>query len=170
MKVNVSKFQSIILKLNSAISYVEINLFVHSLKPVSSVKFLGVQIGEGLSFDVHVSTLCAKASHQISAFCRIVKYLTLENCMSNFNDFIAFNFNYCHFCSKQSWYKLQKLHKQALMVVLNDYSSSYRDLLDKVSKPTLLYFQMNGRCSCVLCKVWVFLSHIFHIFYWVVGL
>ena len=29
------------------------------------------------------------------------------------------------------------VHKKALRVVLNDYISSYRDLLDKVSKPTL---------------------------------
>ena len=32
---------------------------------------------------------------------------------------------------------LEKVHKKALRVVLNDYISSYRDLLDKVSKPTL---------------------------------
>ena len=32
---------------------------------------------------------------------------------------------------------LEKAHKKALRVVLNDYISSYRDLLDKVSKPTL---------------------------------
>ena len=29
------------------------------------------------------------------------------------------------------------VHKKAIRVVLNDYISSYRDLLDKVSKPTL---------------------------------
>ena len=32
---------------------------------------------------------------------------------------------------------LEKVHKKALRVVLNEYISSYRDLLDKVSKPTL---------------------------------
>ena len=32
---------------------------------------------------------------------------------------------------------LEKVHKKALRVVLNYYISSYRDLLDKVSKPTL---------------------------------
>ena len=34
-------------------------------------------------------------------------------------------------------HKLEKVHKQALRVVLNDYTSSYRVLLDTVSKPTL---------------------------------
>ena len=68
--------------------------------------------------------------------------------MSIYNAFIASNFNYCstvwHFCSNRSLYKLEKLHKQALRVVLNDYSSSYRDLLDKVSKPTLYVSRLKA--------------------------
>ena len=140
MKVNVSKFQPIILKPKGSISDVELHVSGHSLKPVSSVKMLGVQIDERLSFDDHISTLCAMASHQISALRRIVKYPTLENRMAIYNAFIASNFDYCntvwHFCSNRSLYKLAKLHKQVLRVVLNDYSSSYfsiyRDLLDKV--------------------------------------
>ena len=96
MKVNVSKFLSIILKPKGAISDVEFDVSGHCLKPVSGVKLLGVQINERLSFDDHISTLCAKASHQISALRRIVKYLTLENRMPIYNAFIASNFNYCN--------------------------------------------------------------------------
>ena len=148
MKVNVSKFQSIILKLKGAICDVEFHVSGHSLKPVSSVKLLGVQIDERLSFDDHISTLCTKASHQISALRRIVKYLTLENRMSIYIAFFASNFNYCntvwHFCSNRSLYKLEKLHKQAPRVVLNDYSTSYRDLLDELSKPTLYVSRLKA--------------------------
>ena len=96
MKVNVSKFQSFILKPRGAISDAECHVSSHSLKPVSSVKLLGIQIDERLSFDDHISTLCAKASHQISALRRIVKYLTLENRMSIYNAFLASSFNYCN--------------------------------------------------------------------------
>ena len=91
----------------------------------------------------HLHSLCQGVSSNqcLISLRRIVKYLTLENRLSIYNAFIASNFNYCntfwHFCSNRSLYKLEKLHKQALRVVLNDYSSSYRDLLDKVSKPTL---------------------------------
>ena len=64
------------------------------------------------------------------------------------NAFIASNFNYCntvwHFCSNRSLYKLDKVHKQALGVILNDYSSSYRNLLDKVSKPTLYVSRLKA--------------------------
>ena len=141
MKVNLSKFQSIVLKPKGVIPDVEFHVSGHSLKPASSVKLLGVKIDERLTFDDHISALCAKASHQISALRRIVKYLTVDNRMSIYNAFIASNFNYCntdwHFCSNRSLYNLEKVHKQALRVVLNDYSSSYRNILDKVSKPTL---------------------------------
>ena len=68
--------------------------------------------------------------------------------MSIYNAFIASNFNYCntvwHFCSKQGLYKLEKLHEQALRLVLNDYSSSYRKLLDKVSQPTLYVSRLKA--------------------------
>ena len=138
MKVNVSQFQSIILKPKCVISDVEFYVSGHSLKTLSSVKPLGVKIDERLSFDDHIFALCAKASHQINALRRIVQYLTLENRMSICNAFIASNFNYCntvwHFCSNRSLYKLEKFHKQALRMVLNDYSSSYRDLLDRAFK------------------------------------
>ena len=53
--------------------------------------------------------------------------------MSIYIAFIASNFNYCntvwHFCSNRGLYKLEKIHKQALRVVLNDYFSSYCHLL-----------------------------------------
>ena len=127
---------------------VEFHVSGHSLKPVSCVKLLGVKIDERLTFDDHISALCAKASHQIRALRRIVKYLTMDNRMSIYNAFIASNFNYCntvwHFCSNRSLYKLEKVHKQALRVVLNDYSSSYRNLLDKVSKPTLYVSRLKA--------------------------
>ena len=136
------------MKSKGAISDVEFHVSGHSLKPVSSVKLLGVQIDERLTFDDHISALCAKASHQINALRRIVKYLTLENRMSIYNAFIASNFKYCntvwHFCSNRSLYKLEKIHKQALRVVLNDFSSSYRNLLDRVSKPTLYVSRLKA--------------------------
>ena len=41
-------------------------------------------------------------------------------------------------------YKLEKVHKQALRLVLNDYTSSYRVLLDTVSKPTLYVSRLKS--------------------------
>ena len=122
MKVNVSKFQSIILTTKGAISDVEFHVSDHSLKPVSSVKLMGVEINERPPFDDHISTLCDKASHQINALCRIVKYFAMENRMFIYNACIASNFNYCntvwHFYSNRSLYKLGKISPKWLLVFL----------------------------------------------------
>ena len=42
-----------------------------------------------------------------------------------------------HFCSNRSTYKIEKVHKNALRVTLNNYKSSYSDMLEVVKRPTL---------------------------------
>ena len=42
-----------------------------------------------------------------------------------------------HFCSNRTTYKIEKVHKNALRVTLNDYMSSYSDMLEVVKRPTL---------------------------------
>ena len=70
-----------------------------------------------------------------------MKYMTIDNRISIYNAFLAANFTYCNslaFLQQQrALYMLEKVHKKALRVVLNDYIFSYRDLLDKVFKRTL---------------------------------
>ena len=147
MKANISKFQSIILKPRGVIADVEFHVSGYTLKPLPCVKLLGVQIDERLSFDEHVSSICNRVSQQINALRRISKYLTLQNRMSIYNALLTSNFSYCnivwHFCSNRSMYKLEKVHKQALRVVLNDYISSYRVLLDTVSNQHSMYPDWN---------------------------
>ena len=141
MKANISKFQSIILRPKGSISDVSFCISEHILKPIPCVKLLGVKIDDRLSFDDHISSICQRVSYQINGLRRIMKYMTIENRISIYNAFLAANFTYCntvwHFCSNRGMYMLEKVHKKALRVVLNDCISSYRDLLDKVSKPTL---------------------------------
>ena len=105
------------------------------------MNLLGVKIDDRLSFDDHISSISLRVSHQINSLRRITKYMAIENRISIYNAFLAANFTYCntvwHFCSNISLYLLEKVDKKALRVVLNDYVSAYRDLLNKVSKPTL---------------------------------
>ena len=52
-----------------------------------------------------------------------------------------------HFCSNRNLYKWEKTHKQALRVVLNDYTSSYSDLLNKMARHTLYIFVLKAIAS-----------------------
>ena len=148
MQTNISKFQSIILRPKGSISNVTFCISKSILTPVSCVKLLGVKIDDRLSFDDHISSLCLRVSHQINGLRRITKYMTIENRISIYNAFLSANFTYCntvwHFCSNRSLFMLEKVNKKALRVVLNDYVSTYRDLLDKVSKPTLYVARLKA--------------------------
>ena len=101
-----------------------------------------INISYNLSFNEHVSKSWAKAAaRQTNALRRIVKYIPNERRLNIYQAFISTNFNYCdivwHFCSNRSTYKIEKVHKNALRVTLNDYTSSYSDMLEVVKRPTL---------------------------------
>ena len=66
------------------------------------------------------------------------------------NSFIFSNFGYCThvwvFSHKKSLNKIESLHKRALSFLLNDYESSYEELLEKSGKCS-----MNLRRKKFLC-------------------
>ena len=141
MKANPSKFQGILFKCRKNEEVFDLNIGDELIKPVSLVKLVGVLIDDNLSFNEHVSKLCIKAARQTNALRRIVKYIPIECRLNIYQAFIFSNFNYCdivwHFCSNRSTYKIEKAHKNALRVTLNDYTSSYSDMLEVITRPTL---------------------------------
>ena len=86
-----------------------------------------------LKFDGHISELCKKASRQLGVLKRIGRFLTKQGRMIIYKSFILSNFNYCpivwHFCSKRSSQKMERIQERALRFVLDDYESSFTDLL-----------------------------------------
>ena len=148
MRANPSKFQAIIFKRGNDNVVFDLNIGNEIIKPVSHVKLLGIVIDETLSFDKHVSNVCIKAARQTSALRRIVRYVPIDSRINIYQAFIASNFSYCnivwHFCSNRSTYKIEKVHKNALRVTLNDYTSSYLDVLTKVKRPTLYVCRLKS--------------------------
>ena len=138
MKANPSKFQSIVFKTLRKENDIELRLCNETINNVPCVKLLGVMIDDKMCFDEHVSKLCIQAARQTNALRRISKYISDECRLSIYSACIASNFIYCntvwHFCSKRSTYKMERVHKKALRVALNDYESSYSVLLNKVCR------------------------------------
>ena len=68
--------------------------------------------------------------------------------MKLFHAFVSSNFNYCptiwHFTSKSSTMKIEKVHKAALRVVYNDYTTSYSGLLDMSNRTPLFLARLKG--------------------------
>ena len=77
-KANPSKFQAILFKCRKNEEVFDLNIGDELIKPVSLVKLLGVLIDDNLSFNEHVSKLCAKAARQTNTLRRIVKYIPNE--------------------------------------------------------------------------------------------
>ena len=118
-----------------------INVHGQDLAPSECAKLLGIFIGNKLAFHTNISTICTRASRQSTAMTRVSKFLSKDSKLKLFNAFILSNFLYCsivwHFCSNHDTYKMEKVQKIALRLVLNDYTSSYLELLEKVNRPPL---------------------------------
>ena len=70
-----------------------------------------------------------------------LKHIPNECRLNIYQAFISSNFNYCdivwHFCSNRSTYKIEEVHKNALRVTLNNYTSLYSDMLEVIKRLTL---------------------------------
>ena len=77
----------------------------------------------------------------VNAISRISKYLDTKSLLKLFYAFVRSNFQYSnvvwHFTDNVSIMKMEKLHRRAIRIVLNDYNSSYKDLLSKAKIDSL---------------------------------
>ena len=107
----------------------------------NSVKLLGIEIDNKLSFEQHISTLCNKASNILNLIRRIQKLMGFKENKVLLNSFVYSNFDYghvvWHFCSSKSLYKIKKIQEQALRILHNDFVCDYAELLKKSGTSTM---------------------------------
>ena len=140
LAANPAKFQTMLLKSNS-IKDIQLNVTVENISLPSSdtMKVLGIDIDDRLTFDGHISNMCIKAGRQLNVLQRLRGSLDQDSRMAIYKSFIMSNFNYCPliwmFTSKTSLSKLENIQKRALRFVLDDYQSDYNDLLQNANVP-----------------------------------
>ena len=119
MIVNPDKFQAFVVKRNNKMkdSY-SLNINQEVISSENSVKLLGVEIDNKLSFEKHISTLVKKASNQPNAISRIQKFKGFKKKEILINSFVYSNFNYCplvwHFCTAKSVKMIEKYKNELL--------------------------------------------------------
>ena len=106
-----------------------------------TVKLLGVIIDSKLRFNEHVKIICQKTNNKFKAFSWVVRYLEPQKASLIYNSFILTNFNYCPliwmFCGKTTNDKVNSVHTRALRVLLDDYTSSFGELLHRKEEVTI---------------------------------
>jgi hypothetical protein len=153
MKVNHDKFQVIIFSKNGMFSEESVKVDEAYVTTQHVVKLLGVTFDNMLTFDMHVDEICRKAGRKLSVLGRLSTTLDVESKLILFHSFVLSHFEYCsviwHFCSREKMKKVEKIQKQALRYVFNDYTSTYQELLKKADI-TLLYVQRVRSLLCVV--------------------
>ena len=156
MIVNPEKFQAIILdKQKHDYSYVTIKFDNKTVETVSSVRLLGIQLGDKLNFSLHVSNICTSAANQLSALIRLNNFLSFEGKRVLINSYFMSNFNYCPlvwmFSNATSLKKIENLQKRALRFLYNNYQLTYEELLDKANSSTMNVKRLRFLCV-EICK------------------
>ena len=76
-------------------NYYPLNINDLTINSENSVKLLGIEIDNKLSFEQHIYTLCIKASNQLNAIGRIQKFMGFKEKEVLLNSFVYSNFDYC---------------------------------------------------------------------------
>jgi hypothetical protein len=141
MQANPDKFQVLAVGKKTFDKNMKICIQNSTLSCEETIKLLGIEIDYQLNFDIHISSICRKASQQLNILKRLGRYLDRLSKLTIFHTFILSNFNFCplawHFCTDKNSKKLEKVQERALRFVYNDYTSSYINLLEKALVPSL---------------------------------
>mgnify|MGYP001802811941 FL=1 len=137
MKANPDKYHMILSDKNQCTITVGDELVVSS----DQEKLLGIKIDKELKFNLHVESLCKKASQKVNALSRLAHTMTFKQRKNIMNSFIISHFSYCPvvwmFHSKELNNRINRIHERSLRVVHRDYVSSFEDLLEKDNSLTI---------------------------------
>ena len=101
----------------------------------TSEKLLGVTIDCDLKFDIHVNSLCKKATQKLNALARISGYMDSSKKRTVMKAFITSHFSYCPlvwmFHSREINNIINRIHERSLRLVYSDKTSTFKELLDK---------------------------------------
>ena len=121
-----------------------------SIQSEENVKLLGVTLDYKLNFDQHISNICKKAASQLNVLKRLKSFIGFAEKEILVQSFVYSNFNYCplvwYFSSSKSLQKIEKIQERALRFLHNDHVSSYKDLLLKSNRCTMLVARQRTLC------------------------
>ena len=123
-------------------------------------KILGITIDNKLTFESHLETICKVANQKLNALCRLSKFTSPYQRYLLVNSYIKSQFSYCPliwmFSSRKSNHRINKIHERSLRIILNDYFSSFEDLLTVLDEKTIHQRSIN----LLLIEVFKYLNNL----------
>ena len=133
-------------------------------------RVLGVKIDSKWSFNTHIDNICKKACLKLNVLSRITLHLDFKKKKLMISSFCMSQFSYCqliwmsHNRTKNS--KINRLHERCLRLLNNDKKSSFHDLLEKDSSPSIhhrslgalatdMYSIYNGRAREIVTEIFL---------------
>ena len=150
MIANAEKFQIMFLGVQNPCE-ISLNICDNIISGKSQVELLGITIDYKLTFSNHVKTLCKNANSKISALIRFRNVLNYKQTLVLINCYIMSYFYYCPiiwmFCHKKEYKLIERTHKRALRILLNNFEADYSTLLE-LSKSVSIHVK-HLRCLMV---------------------
>ena len=95
MQANPDKFQVLAVGKKTFDKNMKICIQNSTLTCEETVNLLGIEIDYQLNFDIHIISICKKASQQLNILKRLDRYLDRLSKLTIFHTFILSNFNFC---------------------------------------------------------------------------
>ena len=151
MIANPDKFHALFVKKDQTNTCgIKLDFSGQSIQSEENVKLLGVTLDYKLNFDQHISNICKKAASQLNVLKRLKSFIGFAEKEILVQSFVYSNFNYCplvwYFSSSKSLQKIEKIQERALRFLHNDHVSSYKDLLLKSNRCTMLVARQRTLC------------------------
>ncbi len=132
LKANPDKFH---LLLSDKEEHFTINVDGFDISNTLSQKPLGVTVDNKMSFKLHVTNICAKASQKLHGLSRVSNYMDFKQRKIIMHSFIISQFGYCPlvwmFHSRELNNRINRIHERSLRIVYQDHKTSFEALLKK---------------------------------------
>ena len=117
---------------------VSANIDDHIIISEKKNELLGIILDSKASFGDHINKLFKKVSQKLNALAKIAPYICLEKRKTVMKVYIISQFRFCPFVwmfhSRGLNNKINSLHERALRIRYDDRSSSFEDLLKKITQ------------------------------------
>ena len=160
LSLNVKKTQFMVFGTRQMLSRqenIEIVFEEHVLKPVNSVKYLGITLDSHLTFHEHVASICNRTVGKIKLLGRISGFIPQQTNLMLYKTLILPIFDYCDFVwdcvNQQDSQTLQKLQNMALKNVLQVDRLTPTDYVHQTLNMPYLHIRRKQHTASMMYKV-----------------